>query len=119
MRHVPDPAVVARIAETLRGARRLLFITGAGISADSGLPTYRGIGGLYNSQLTEERFSIEEALSGAMLEAHPSITWKYLHQIEKTCRGAQFNDAHAIIAQWQDAFDVCVGLDHKSGQDLA
>ena len=39
----PDPAVVARIVGELRRARRLLFITGAGISADSGLPTYRWI----------------------------------------------------------------------------
>ena len=104
----PDPAIVTRIAETLRRARRLLFITGAGISADSGLPTYRGIGGLYNNQLTEEQFPIETALSGAMLAVNPAITWKYLQQIEETCRGARFNDAHAIIAQWQDRFDVCV-----------
>ena len=104
----PDPAIVARIAETLRRARRVLFITGAGISADSGLPTYRGIGGLYNDQATEESFSIETALSGAMLEAHPAITWKYLGQIESACRGAKFNEAHRIIAEWQNQFEVCV-----------
>ena len=104
----PHPAIVARIAEELRRARRVLFVTGAGISADSGLPTYRGIGGLYNDQTTEDSFSIETALSGAMLEANPAITWKYLHQIEHSCRGARFNDAHAIIAKWQDHFEVCV-----------
>ena len=104
----PDPAIVARVADEMRRARRLLFITGAGISADSGLPTYRGIGGLYNNKATEENFSIETALSGGMLEANPAITWKYLHQIESSCRGARFNDAHAIIAKWQDHFDVCV-----------
>ena len=104
----PDSAVVARIVGELRHARRLLLITGAGISADSGLPTYRGIGGLYNDQATEENFSIETALSGSMLEAHPAITWKYLGQIESACRGARFNDAHTIIAEWQDRFDVCV-----------
>jgi NAD-dependent deacetylase len=92
----------------MRRARRLLFITGAGISADSGLPTYRGIGGLYNNQTTEENFSIETALSGSMMEANPAITWKYLHQIEHSCRGARFNDGHAIIAELQDQFDVCV-----------
>jgi NAD-dependent deacetylase len=108
MLNPPDPATVAYIAETLRRARRLLFITGAGISADSGLPTYRGIGGLYNNQMTEENFSIETALSGSMLEANPVITWKYLYQIEEACRGARFNDAHAIIAEWQDVFEVCV-----------
>jgi NAD-dependent deacetylase len=104
----PNPAIVARIAEELRRARRVLFVTGAGISADSGLPTYRGIGGLYNDQTTEDNFSIETALSGSMLEANPAITWKYLHQIEHACRGARFNDAHAIIAEWQDHFEVCV-----------
>ena len=36
------------IAKELSKARRVLFVTGAGISADSGLPTYRGVGGLYN-----------------------------------------------------------------------
>jgi NAD-dependent deacetylase len=35
------------IAEHFRERRRILFITGAGLSAESGLPTYRGIGGLY------------------------------------------------------------------------
>ncbi len=65
----PDSTTVARIVAEMRRARRLLFITGAGISADSGLPTYRGIGGLYNNELTEENFSIETALSGSMLEA--------------------------------------------------
>lgn len=104
----PNPAITAGIAEEMRHARRLLFITGAGISADSGLPTYRGIGGLYNDQATEDQFPIETALSGSMLEANPAITWKYLHQIENACRGARYNDAHAIIAQWQDQFEVCV-----------
>ncbi|MEI2779861.1 MAG: NAD-dependent protein deacylase [Candidatus Competibacter sp.] len=104
----PNPAIVARVADELRRARRLLFITGAGISADSGLPTYRGIGGLYNDQTTEDNFSIETALSGSMLEANPAITWKYLHQIEHSCRGARFNDAHAIIAELQNHFEVCV-----------
>jgi NAD-dependent deacetylase len=104
----PDRTIVARVAEEMHRARRLLFITGAGISADSGLPTYRGIGGLYNNQATEDNFPIETALSGAMLDANPAITWKYLHQIENACRGARFNDAHAIIAEWQNQFEICV-----------
>ena len=55
------------IAALLRQCRRLLFITGAGISADSGLPTYRGIGGLYERDLTEGGIPIESALSGRIL----------------------------------------------------
>lgn len=108
MLDTPDASTVAHIAQQMRRARRLLFITGAGISADSGLPTYRGIGGLYNDRHTEENIPIETALSGSMLATRPALTWKYLHQIEKSCRGARFNEAHAIIAAWQDKFEVCV-----------
>ena len=55
------------VATELRSARRVLVITGAGMSADSGLPTYRGIGGLYDSELTEDGLAIEDALSGRCL----------------------------------------------------
>ncbi|HET7775133.1 MAG TPA: NAD-dependent deacylase [Azospira sp.] len=94
-----EAAILDAIAAELEQAQRILFITGAGISADSGLPTYRGIGGLYEEDLTAEGFSIEEALSGAMLQQHPEITWKYLFQIEQTCRGARPNRAHQVIAE--------------------
>lgn len=86
------------VAALLARARRILFITGAGISADSGLPTYRGIGGLYHERLTAEGLTIEQALSGQMMAAHPEITWKYLAEIEANCRGARPNIAHDIIA---------------------
>jgi NAD-dependent deacetylase len=90
------------IAELCARARRILFITGAGISADSGLPTYRGIGGLYNRQLTDEGLTIEDALSGEMMALRPAITWKYLAQIEAACRGVRPNAAHEAIA-WLEA----------------
>lgn len=99
-----DLEKIDTVAGLLRRSRSLLFITGAGVSADSGLPTYRGIGGLYNSKGTEEGFSIEEALSGEMLLSRPQITWKYIAQIEAACRGARFNRAHAVIAEMDRHF---------------
>lgn len=86
------------IAQQLLQAQRLLVITGAGVSADSGLPTYRGLGGLYDDATTEDGLRIEDALSGPMFAARPEITWKYLRQIEHNCRGAQPNAAHRVIA---------------------
>ncbi len=85
-------------AEWVAAAKRILFITGAGISADSGLPTYRGIGGLYDNNHTEDGIPIEVALSGEMMQSRPEITWKYLLQIERACRGAGHNLAHRVIA---------------------
>lgn len=83
----------------LSTARRILFITGAGLSADSGLPTYRGVGGLYEGGLTDIGLPIEEAMSGAMFRLRPDITWRYLSQIESSCRGAHPNAGHYAIAR--------------------
>ena len=93
------------VVSYLRGASSVLFITGAGISADSGLPTYRGIGGLYEETETPEGIPIEEALSGEMMRQNPALTWKYIHQIEASARGASFNRAHAILAEAERRFE--------------
>jgi len=93
------------VVSFLRRASSVLFITGAGISADSGLPTYRGIGGLYEDAETSEGIPIEEALSGEMIRHNPALTWKSLHQIEASARGASFNRAHAILADAERRFE--------------
>lgn len=112
---------ISRIAQLLKKSKRVLFITGAGISADSGLPTYRGIGGLYNDTLTEDGIPVEMALAGEMLQKRPEVTWKYLLQIEKNCRNARHNRAHEVIAEMERFFDVWVltqnidGFHHAAG----
>jgi NAD-dependent deacetylase len=90
---------IARAAERLAAARSILFVTGAGISADSGLPTYRGVGGLYDDADTEDGLPIEVCLSGTMFRKQPARTWKYIRQIERACRGAKPNVAHERIAE--------------------
>ena len=115
-------ADIDRIVALLRPGCRLLFITGAGMSADSGLPTYRGIGGLYNAGVTEEGVTIEEALAGSTLESRPELAWKYLAQIGRAAMAATFNRGHQVIAEMEDHFDhVCVltqnidGYHHQAG----
>lgn len=94
--------IISEIASLILHAEKILFLTGAGISADSGLPTYRGIGGLYEKKLTDEGVEIETALSGDMLYTNPAITWKYLWQIGRACHNALPNAAHYIITSIQD-----------------
>lgn len=101
-----DARGVARAVQKLRKARRVLAVTGAGISADSGLPTYRGVGGLYGSdRLTPAGLSIEEVISGAMFQRRPEVTWAYLKEIERACRGARPNRGHEVLAEMQEHFD--------------
>lgn len=89
---------IDRVAEQLANASSALFITGAGLSADSGLPTYRGVGGLYDNHLPHEGFAIEEILSGPMFRSRPELTWKYLREVAHACRNAQPNPGHHVIA---------------------
>ncbi len=100
----PDLETIDRIVDHLARARSILFVTGAGMSADSGLPTYRGVGGLYEREETEEGLAIEEMLSGPMFRSRPEWTWKYLRQIEEACRGAKFNRGHAVVAEMEQHF---------------
>lgn len=95
------------LAQALHPGASALFITGAGVSADSGLPTYRGVGGLYEGKDTDDGVPIERALSGPMFRARPALTWRYIHQIEAACRGAAPNAAHRAIAALESHLARC------------
>lgn len=97
-------ATLEAVVRVLRKCQSVLFVTGAGISADSGVPTYRGIGGLYEIEATEEGLPIEEILSGPTFRANPELTWKYLGQIAAAARGASYNRAHEVIAEMERHF---------------
>lgn len=109
-------ALLDQTARALARARSLLAITGAGISADSGLPTYRGIGGLYDETDLEEGIPIEVALSGEMIAHRPELTWKYIHQIEGACRGAQPNRAHEVLVLLEKRLErLCILTQNVDG----
>ena len=102
-----DERAIDVVIELLRPARRLLFITGAGLSADSGLPTYRGRDGVYRADLTTPHgLTIEQALSGPMLASRPEITWHYLLELERAARGGVPNRGHRVIAEMESYFDA-------------
>jgi NAD-dependent deacetylase len=101
-----DVRAIDRTVGAMGQARRLLFITGAGMSADSGLPTYRGRDGLYRAQETTHGLPIEQALSGPMIKARPEITWYYLLELEKSTRNAVPNRGHRVLAEMDQYFDA-------------
>lgn len=97
---------ILAVARAIDNAERILIITGAGLSADSGLPTYRGLNGLYNG-LTAEGMSIEEALSGPVLRDNPALCWKYLAELGRACLDAEPNAGHRAIAELQRRKPQC------------
>lgn len=93
-----DDSLLQEAGNLIKKSNRIFVITGAGISADSGLPTYRGIGGIYENQITEDGFEIEEVLSIDMFFRNPELCWKYLKQLVSNSEDKTYNISHKILA---------------------
>jgi len=100
---LPGP-LVAR----LRCVRSVGVITGAGVSAESGIPTYRGKGGIYDDP--EEGDRTVEALSGPTLLADPDRTWRAVARLARASAAARPNPAHVAIAAMESVVERFVLL---------
>jgi NAD-dependent deacetylase len=106
----------AALKDLLRTARRVLFITGAGVSAESGVPTFRGATGAFANGLTEEGIPFEDVLSGPTFRRNPKLSWKYFFLLESSMRGKQPNGAHRAMAALETAGkEVCVATQNIDG----
>src|SRR5262245_24996037 len=75
-------------------ARRCLVLTGAGISAESGVPTFRGAGGLWKTYRAEEL-----ATPGAFAR-DPRLVWEWYGWRREIVQRCAPNAAHAALARW-------------------
>lgn len=89
---LPEPLI-----QSLRDARSVGVVTGAGVSAASGIPTYRGLAGLY--ERPGEGESLLEALSGSTFRADPARTWRALLELARKSLRAEPNSAHFALAR--------------------
>jgi NAD-dependent deacetylase len=84
---------------------RLFVLTGAGISAESGLATFRGSGGLWNGHRVEE-VATPEAWRG-----DPELVWRFYSMRRRDAQAAQPNIAHLALAAVErkigDRFYLC------------
>ena len=71
---------------------RLLVLTGAGISAESGLATFRGAGGLWEGR------RIEEVASPEGFEVDPALVWAFYAARRAAAAAAEPNAAHRALA---------------------
>lgn len=85
-----------RLQTELRVVRSVGVITGAGVSAESGIRTYRGQGGLYDDPAEGDR--TVEALTGTTLQTDPDRTWRAVADLARMSGGAEPNAAHHAIA---------------------
>ena len=89
------------VANLLVGSRRALFITGAGISADAGVPTYRGIGGLGCHDAWAPDFDLDRELDAGLVHENPARAWETYREIERESRLDAGDPAHEMLSHFR------------------
>lgn len=98
--------------------KTIVFLTGAGISAESGIPTFRDSNGLWNNHNVEEVASIEG------WERNPELVLDFYNQRRADLVKVQPNDAHLAITKLQEKYNVIVitqnvdDLHERAGTDM-
>jgi NAD-dependent deacetylase len=95
--HALDDAALAAVADTIRGAARVVALTGAGVSVESGIPDFRSEGGLWT------RFSPWEYATLTCFLTNPAKSWELFRELGKTLEGKQPNPAHRALAALEQA----------------
>jgi len=91
------------LIDALRKAESIVFFTGAGISSESGIATFRGKEGLWN------KFKSEELANFDAFIRNPELVWEWYNYRRKIVHEAKPNAAHLTIAEMQNHFkDVTV-----------
>jgi len=107
-----DPKLIA----TLRQASNIVIVTGSGISAESGIPTFRGEDGLW------KKYRAEELATPEAFYSNPALVWEWYDWRRQLIGKAEPNSGHEIIAEMEDHYDELLlitqnvdGLHRKAG----
>jgi NAD-dependent deacetylase len=111
------PEALERAARILRGASRVAVLTGAGISAESGLGTFRGAGGLW------EGHRVEDVATPSAFRRDPNLVWRFYNMRRAALAKVSPNPGHhALVAlerRLSDAFALVTqnvdGLHQQAG----
>jgi NAD-dependent deacetylase len=93
---------LGRAADVLRRAGRVCVLTGAGVSAESGVPTFRASDGLW------EGHRIEDVASPGGWERNPALVWQFYNARRENVGRVKPNPGHDALVQmerrWGDDF---------------
>jgi NAD-dependent deacetylase len=94
-------SVVAACRSALERPGTVIVLTGAGVSAESGIPTFRGPEGYWTVGARE--YHPQELATLQSFAAMPWDVWAWYLYRRGVCRAASPNDGHYAIARWDDA----------------
>lgn len=87
-----DKSEEAQLVEYLQRASRIFVFCGAGVSAESGLPTFRGMGGLW------EGHRVEDVATPEAFARDPATVWRFYTARQAGLTHAEPNPAHQVLA---------------------
>lgn len=82
-----------RLIGRLHAARRVVVVTGAGMSAESGIPTFRAAGGLWR------HYRPEDLATPAAFARDPALVWAWYRGRQHTVAAAEPNAGHRALAR--------------------
>lgn len=82
--------------------KKLVVLSGAGISAESGISTFRDAGGLW------DKYPVEQVATPEGYAANPELVTRFYNERRKQLLTVQPNKAHEIVAELEQYFDVTV-----------
>jgi NAD-dependent deacetylase len=103
------------VAKQIKRAKKIVFVTGAGISQESGIPTFRGKNGYWKKYDPMQLATIDAFYQ------NPKLVWEWYEERRKNIFAAQPNKGHLAIAELAAHKDVTVltqnidGLHQKAG----
>jgi NAD-dependent deacetylase len=90
---MPNQFTILDVRDRIQQARSVTVLTGAGISADSGVPTFRGPEGLWKN------FRPEELASPQAFDRDPQLVWEWYNWRRKLLFTKRPNAAHEALVQ--------------------
>ena len=103
------------VAQKLKDSRKIVFVTGAGISQESGIPTFRGKDGYWRKYDPMKLASIDAFYDD------PKLVWEWYDDRRKNILDVKPNEGHFAISQMEEFKDVVIltqnidGLHQRSG----
>lgn len=91
-------AGILEVKAKLAAARSVAVLTGAGISADSGVPTFRGADGLWRN------FRAEDLATPEAFERDPRLVWEWYNWRRELIATKKPNPAHEAVAEMERRF---------------
>lgn len=82
--------------------KKIVVLTGAGMSVESGLKTFRDADGLW------EEYPVQQVATHEGWEADPTLVTNFYNMLRKKCRGVKPNKGHQLVAELEKYFDVTV-----------